>query len=188
MVNKEWLIRSQRVGLRTPDPEHGPALVAINRASAAHYADWAAPPIDTESYTRYLERSTQPNMVCMLICSLTDGLPIGAVNLSEIVRGALQGCFMGYYIAAAYAGQGYASEGVRLALDYGFGTLKLHRVEANIQPGNAASLALIRRLGFRKEGFSPRYLFIAGAWRDHERWAMLSEDWNIEKPGVGIEE
>ena len=84
----------------------------------------------------------------------------------------------GYYIAAVYARQGYASEALALALDYAFGPLKLHRIEANIQPSNIASCKLVRRLGFRQEGFSPRYLFIAGAWRDHERWAMLSEEWH----------
>lgn len=175
-----WLMLGQRVGLRSPQPEDGPALIALNQASATHYADWVAPPNDTASYASYLARSAQPNMACMLICSLSDTQPIGAVNLSEIVRGALQGCFMGYYIGASYAGQGYASEGVSLALDYAFGLLKLHRIEANIQPDNAASLALIRRLGFRQEGFSPRYLFIAGAWRDHERWALTAEEWNTQ--------
>jgi ribosomal-protein-alanine N-acetyltransferase len=68
------------------------------------------------------------------------------------------------------------SEGLRLALRRAFGQLGLHRVEANIQPGNTALRALVRRLGFRREGFSRRYLKIAGRWRDHERWALLRED------------
>ncbi len=67
------------------------------------------------------------------------------------------------------------TEAADLAVRYAFDTLGLHRVEANIQPGNAPSIALVRRLGFAREGFSPRYLRISGEWRDHERWARLAD-------------
>ena len=60
------------------------------------------------------------------------------------------------------------------ALQHAFKSMKLHRLEANIQPGNAASIALVRSCGFSKEGYSPRYLKIGGRWRDHERWAILA--------------
>jgi ribosomal-protein-alanine N-acetyltransferase len=69
------------------------------------------------------------------------------------------------------------SAGVRLAVDHAFHHLGLHRLEANIQPDNQASIHLVKKLGFRKEGFSPRYLRINGDWRDHERWAITVEDW-----------
>jgi RimJ/RimL family protein N-acetyltransferase len=91
--------------------------------------------------------------------------------------GGLQSGYLGYGAFAAHAGRGLMTEGLRAVLGTLFGELGLHRVEANIQPGNAASLALARRLGFEKEGFSRRYLHIDGDWRDHERWALLAEDW-----------
>jgi ribosomal-protein-alanine N-acetyltransferase len=68
-------------------------------------------------------------------------------------------------------------EGIELVLHDAFAVLRLHRIEANIQPGNHASIALARGAGFSREGFSPRYLKIGGRWRDHERWAILAEDW-----------
>ena len=90
---------------------------------------------------------------------------------------------MGYYIGAEYAGNGYMTEAVQLMLRHAFRDLKLHRVEANIQPGNLASIALVTRAGFIREGYSRRYLKICGRWRDHERWAILAEDFRNERYG-----
>ena len=84
---------------------------------------------------------------------------------------------MGYYVGAAFAGQGYLTEALRLALRHAFGRLKLQRVEANIQPDNTASIRLVKRAGFTREGFLRRYLKEGGRWRDHERWAIVREDW-----------
>lgn len=71
----------------------------------------------------------------------------------------------------------YMTEALALVLRQAFGPLRLHRVEADIQPGNRASIALVRRAGFRREGLSRRYLKIGGRWRDHERWALTVEEW-----------
>lgn len=95
----------------------------------------------------------------------------------EIVRGAFQGAYLGYYMFVPYAQKGYMHEGLSLVLTRAFRELALHRLEANIQPDNVASLRLVRGLGFRREGLSPRYLKIGGRWRDHERWALLAEEW-----------
>ena len=74
-------------------------------------------------------------------------------------------------------------EGLERVLRFAFRTQKIHRLEANIQPGNSASKRLVRRAGFGWEGFSPRYLKILGRWRDHERWAITVEDWRKRKRG-----
>jgi [ribosomal protein S5]-alanine N-acetyltransferase len=76
------------------------------------------------------------------------------------------------------------TEAVELILRVAFGQLKLHRVEANVQPGNVLSIAVLKRSGFTKEGFSRKYLKIAGRWRDHERWAIIKEDWRQHKRDV----
>jgi [ribosomal protein S5]-alanine N-acetyltransferase len=97
--------------------------------------------------------------------------------LSQIFYGPLCNAYLGYWATQAHAGEGYMTEGMAGVLRHAFRKLKLHRVEANVQPGNTASIALLARSGFRREGFSPRYLKVAGRWRDHERWAILAEDW-----------
>ena len=120
----------------------------------------------------------------MLALRRDDDAFVGVLNLSEIIRGPLQQAFLGYYAFAPHAGNGYMREAMRLLLRHAFGPLKLHRVEANIQPANIASLALARSAGFVKEGFSPRYLKIGGRWCDHERWAIIAEQWKAERATV----
>ena len=95
----------------------------------------------------------------------------------------MQGAFLGYAGVPGMQGQGYMREAMALVLDRAFGELGLHRIEANVQPGNEASLALVRGAGFEREGFSPRYLKIGGRWRDHERWAIRDEIWHARKDG-----
>ena len=115
-------------------------------------------------------------MESLLVCRRADGAIVGAYNLSHIVYGPLCSAYLGYYAFEPFTDQGYMRDGIRLLLRHAFRTLGLHRVEANIQPGNDASIALVRSAGFQREGYSPRYLKIAGRWRDHERWAILAEE------------
>jgi len=112
-----------------------------------------------------------------LVCRRCDGVIVGKLSMSGIERGIQQSCHFGYWVGAAYARRGYTTEAVRLGLRYAFRTLKLHRVEANLIPENAASRGVVVAAGLRKEGFSPGYLKIRGRWRDHERWAVVREDW-----------
>ena len=111
------------------------------------------------------------------VCRRDTGELAGVVNIGEIVRGLLRSGYLGYCAFVPHDGQGLMTEGMRLVIARAFRTLRLHRLEANIQPGNLASIALVRRLGFRREGLSLRYLKIGGRWRDHERWAILADEW-----------
>jgi ribosomal-protein-alanine N-acetyltransferase len=138
-------------------------------------------PTTSEEFERVLTRVQDDNFEPMFVCRLEDGAIVGFFNISQIVRGPFKSAYLGYAAVAAYAGQGYMSEGLRLVLARAFGELGLHRLEANIQPGNAASIALVRAAGFVREGFSERYLKIGGRWRDHERWAIRAEQWRARQ-------
>ncbi|MGB9148797.1 MAG: GNAT family protein [Burkholderiales bacterium] len=148
----------------------------LNRASLDLHRRWFAPPTTPAQFRKYFLGEKTGNKLTLLVCLKSNGAIIGTISLSQIFYGAFCSCYMGYAVGAPYSKHGYMTEGMRLSLKHAFGTLKLHRVEANIQPGNSASLALVRRVGFQREGYSPRYLKIAGRWRDHERWAMLKEN------------
>lgn len=166
------------VRLALPRESDGPELIALNRVSRAFYRGLAYPLVTPEGFARYLERCRRPgSFVGLLLRRRSDGVILGSINVSEIVRGLFQSAYLGYQIGAPFARQGYMTEGLGLTLHYAFVRLKLHRLEANIQPENRPSLALVTRFGFTCEGLSRRYLKIGGRWRDHERWALLAEDW-----------
>jgi ribosomal-protein-alanine N-acetyltransferase len=165
-----------RVVLSHPEPADEADFLAAMTASRSLHRPWLYPPETPDAYRSYLATLGE-RKVGYLGRRREDGAVVGYANIGEIVRGALQGAFLGYGGVAEFAGQGYMTELLRLVLRDAFTRLKLHRLEANIQPGNAASLALAARCGFEREGFSPRYLKIGGRWRDHERWALRRETW-----------
>ena len=120
-----------------------------------------------------------------LVCLTDDDAIVGTLALSQIFRKLFQNAYLGYQLFAGYTGHGYMTEAVALSLKYAFTDLRLHRVEANVQPANRASIAVLKRSGFVKEGLSRRYLKISGKWRDHERWAILKEDWTARRSSDG---
>jgi ribosomal-protein-alanine N-acetyltransferase len=166
-----------RVVIRAPVRDDREEFTELMRVSREFHRPWATAPTDDERFAAYLADARRADFEAMLLCRAEDDAIVGFFNLSQIVRRRLQSAYLGYAVGAPFAGQGYMSEGLELVLRHCFIQLELHRVEANIQPGNANSLALARGAGFRREGFSPRYLKIGGRWRDHERWAILVEDW-----------
>jgi ribosomal-protein-alanine N-acetyltransferase len=152
-------------------------FIAAMRASADLHQPWISPPVDDDAFDAVLERARGESFEFMLTRRRADGAIAGYFDISQIIRGPLQSAFLGYGGVAALSGQGYMSEGLQLLLRHVFEELRLHRIEANIQPDNERSLALARRAGFSREGFSERYLKIGGQWRDHERWAIRVEQW-----------
>ncbi|NKZ06253.1 GNAT family N-acetyltransferase [Actinomadura latina] len=162
-----------RVLVRRVQEEDEARFVALAKESAAFHHPWVVLPASAGEFREYLERFDQVAAVGLVICLREGGDLVGTVNINGIVRGCYQRGMLGYSAFLPYAGRGYVGEGVGLAVEYAFGELGLHRVEADIQPGNTASVQLVRRLGFRKEGFSPGFIKIDGVWRDHERWARV---------------
>ena len=166
-----------RVYLRAPARPDEAEFLALMRASRAFHRPWASAPTDEERFAAYLADQQRPDFEAMLLCRSEDHAILGFFNLSQITRRSLQSAYLGYAVGKPFAGKGYMRDGIELVLSRAFLALRLHRVEANIQPGNRASIALAQGAGFLREGFSPRYLKIGGRWRDHERWAILVEDW-----------
>lgn len=148
------------------------------RASAQLYGPYMQLPATAEAFRVWMRRFDGGTNLGFLVRVRETGAAAGTVNINSVIRGRYQGASLGYAAFAPSAGRGYMTEGVAAAMRHAFTELRLHRLEASIQPANKASLALVGRLGFRYEGVSPGYLYIDGAWRDHERWAITaSEPW-----------
>jgi ribosomal-protein-alanine N-acetyltransferase len=164
-----------RVILRELTPADEGEFLGLARASVGLHHPWYTMPTTPEAFRNYLARLERPSTEGRLVCVRDSGAMAGVIIIDSIIRGRFQSASLSYAAFAPAAGRGYMSEGLGLVLRFAFGELALHRLEANIQPANRASLALVRRQGFRKEGYSPDMLFIDGAWRDHERWAITVE-------------
>jgi ribosomal-protein-alanine N-acetyltransferase len=161
-----------RVTLRAVCDDDRAAFVAAARASRALHQPWVTAPCDDAAFERHLARFDGVAHFGFVVCA-ADGRLAGAIHLTNVVRGALCSGYLGYYAFAGSTGHGCMTAGLQAVVRHAFGPLRLHRVEANIQPGNTASIALVRRCGLQREGFSPAYLKIGGRWRDHERWARV---------------
>jgi [ribosomal protein S5]-alanine N-acetyltransferase len=165
------------VRLVVPGPSDEGEFLDVVEASADLYQGWVSPPSDSDAFQNYLKRISSPNHRGFVARDLKSGAIAGVVNINDIRLGSMLSASLGYYALGSDRAKGAMTEAVGQTVDHAFGTLGLHRIEANIQPGNMRSRALVQRLGFGLEGFSPRYLYISGNWRDHERWAVLREDW-----------
>lgn len=162
--------------LREPRLEDETAFLAMTQQSQVFHHPWVKAPLTHNEFVEYIQRYQQANQKSFLVCSPENSL-VGVFNINEIVYGCFQSAYLGFYVSKDYAGKGWMNDGLKLLLNKAFFDLSLHRLEANIQPKNTSSIWLVQSNGFRKEGFSSRYLKIDNEWRDHERWALTIEDW-----------
>ncbi|GHE05493.1 GNAT family N-acetyltransferase [Streptomyces alanosinicus] len=171
-----YLAEGPRVAIRHLALADGPEFTARTRESKDLHRPWLFPPDTDDAYAAYASRLIEdPAKAGFLVCEKDGGDIAGFININNIVRAGFQCGALGYGAFAHAAGRGLMREGLDLVITYAFGPLGLHRLEINVQPENAASIALARGAGFRLEGFSPDMLYIDGAWRDHERWALTAE-------------
>jgi ribosomal-protein-alanine N-acetyltransferase len=166
---------SSRVILRPMTGDDQDEFIELVRASVDLHHPWMSLATTPQEFQTYLSRFDDPLAAeGLLVCVRETGAIAGHISINSIIRGRFQNGSLAYAAFAPTAGQGYMSEGLGLLLRHAFGQLRLHRLEAQIQPGNQPSLKLVQRHGFRYEGCSPELLFIDGAWRDHERWAITN--------------
>jgi ribosomal-protein-alanine N-acetyltransferase len=170
------------VAIRPPEAPDRDAFIAAMKASAELHRPWLTPPVTAPEFDAWLTRAGRADFDASLAVRPEDGAIVGYFNISQIIRGPLQSAFLGYGGVAEWSGTGYMTAALRLVLERAFADLALHRLEANIQPANAASIALVERCGFVREGFSERYLKIDGNWRDHARFAIRAEQWQAWRP------
>jgi len=149
-------------------------FLAAARASRRLHGSWVTPPDTPSKFRALLARMDGKSNLGLLARRRDSGAPVGFIEITNIVHGSFRSAYLGYYAFSGHERQGLMRESMKLAVRKAFTEMKLHRLEANIQPANGASIALVKACGFSREGYSPRYLKIRGRWRDHERWAILA--------------
>src|SRR6478672_4490404 len=127
-------ITGKRVFLRAPTRRDSEELVALNCDSTRLHRGLVSPPVDAAQFIARLKRWRRADSVCFLVCRADDNVIVGSINLSQIFLEGFRSAYLGYYVGAEYARQGYMTEAIRLMLQFAFTNLKLHRLEANIQP------------------------------------------------------
>ena len=183
---EDFRIETKRLVLRTLDPSFDSRLLAYHLRNEDHFRR-SGPLLAGEFFTRaFQERRLELEMEMMRDDKLVRFFIfhrddseytkiIGDLGFSNIIRGALQQCFLGYKVDKSQTRQGLVTEALQAAIPWIFTHKKLHRIEANIMPRNAASIRVVEKLGFSREGFSPKYLKICGNWEDHYRYAIIAE-------------
>lgn len=151
-------------------------FLSVMRKSKEFYAPFVTPITEKEAFQQYYNESKTESLKSYLALDLKDTI-VGVFTISEIARGCFQSGYLGYGANVEFANRGLMSTALNHVLQKIFEELKVHRVEANVQPTNTASIQFIKKNGFVKEGFSPRYLKVNNQWCDHFRFALTYEDW-----------
>ncbi|MBP4047590.1 GNAT family N-acetyltransferase [Chromobacterium violaceum] len=181
------ILDTPRLRLLPARPELAAAALDYHLRNRAHLEPWnptAGPQFYTEAHwamqLRQAARSWEEGVSARFLLA-TPAEPeriIGTVSFSNIVRGVFQACHLGYGIDRAREGQGLMREALQAAIAFAFADLKLHRIQANYQPHNVRSAALLQKLGFAVEGQAKDYLFLDGAWRDHVLTSLTNPDFD----------
>jgi [ribosomal protein S5]-alanine N-acetyltransferase len=178
------LIEGDRVFLRAPQMGDFPEWAALREASRAFLVPWE-PTWPHDDLTRsafrrrlkrYVEDLRTDQAYPFFLFRKSDNAIVGGLTLANIRRGVAQAGSLGYWMGERYAGHGYMTAAVRALIPFSFGSLRLHRLEAACIPTNVASIRLLERTGFMREGFAREYLCINGTWQDHLLYALLKDD------------
>ncbi|MEZ4227172.1 MAG: GNAT family N-acetyltransferase [Polyangiaceae bacterium] len=184
------LLQGSRIQLLQPPPTRAKAVLRYYWENRTHLAPWSPPHPPgyySEEFWRHRLAANraeylEDRSLRLLVASLEDDSIIGNVGFTEIRRGALQACCLGYSVAATCEGKGFISEALSLAIPFVFERLALHRIEAAYVPHNRRSARVLERLGFAVEGYAHQYLYIAGEWRDHVLTSLTNP--NLSEPGA----
>jgi len=181
-VTRSW--ESERLLLRELGPDRAAAVRAYGLECREYHAPWdpvrpedfwELPVVAARLHAQMVDSAAGGSLCLCLALKDDPERIIGMANLRNIVRGALQGCHLGYGLSPLAVGNGYMTEAGLCAVQIGFAEYGLHRIEVNIMPRNTRSLGVAERCGFVREGFSPKYLRINGKWEDHVRLARVNE-------------
>lgn len=178
------VIETERVTLRTPQMSDYPAWAEL-RANSRDFLMpweplWAPDELSRASFRRrvrhYLRDLREDVGYALFIYDQASNALVGGLTLCNVRRGVTQSCTLGYWVGAHYAKKGYMTAAVRAVVPFVFDTLELHRLEAACLPSNTASMRLLEKTGFQREGLARRYLRINGVWQDHLLYALLESD------------
>lgn len=176
MTTGDVVRRGRRVHIRYPVAADRDAFLAAVARSRRLHRPWVSPPTDADTFASMVRTADLPTTQRFLVGHSGSHELVGVANLSQIFHGPFRNAYLGYYAFTPHDGRGLMKEGLELTIRHAFGALHLHRLQANVQPENERSIALLRSLGFTEEGYARRYLKVGGRWRDHLLFAILADE------------